>query len=198
MDFEQPPPVPRIRPRNSADRALAALAHGAGLLGLTVAGWLAALLVSVPLLFVAGPRRSPYLAAHAGQAALYQIAVAGLNLAYLLWLGAGFLSFGGAIPGVPDYRVFDYLVDPWLTAVQVLWGLSVLVWPVFYLYTAALAALGAVRAYRGQRFWYPLVSGRIRRLAEGPPRGPVAPPDAEPEEGPEEGPEREEGAAPAL
>ncbi|HVG97445.1 MAG TPA: hypothetical protein VNK05_11125 [Chloroflexota bacterium] len=190
MDLEPPPAVPRIRPRDRTDRALAALAHGAGLLGLTVAGWLAALLVSVPLLFVAGPRRSPYLAAHAGQAALYQTAVAVLQLAYLLWLGAGFLTFGGAIPGVPDYRVFDYLVDPWLTAVQVIWGLSVLVWPVFYLSTAGLAALGAVRAYRGQRFWYPLVSGRIRRLAEGPERAP--------DEEPDEEPEREEGPTPAL
>jgi uncharacterized Tic20 family protein len=184
MELESPPPVSRIRPRDATDRALAALAHGAGLLGLTVFGWLAALLVSVPLLFIAGPRRSPYLVAHAGQAALYQIAVAVLQLVYLLWLGAGFLSFGGALPGVPDYRVFDYLVDPWLTAVQVLWGLTVLVWPVFYLYTAALAGLGAFRAYQGKWFWYPLVSGRIRRLAEGPAPAPAPPQEDEAAPGP--------------
>jgi uncharacterized Tic20 family protein len=179
MEPESPPPVPRIRPRDATDRALAALAHAAGLLGLTVFGWLAALFVSVPLLFLAGSRRSPYLVAHAGQAALYQIAVAVAQLVYLLWLGAGFLSFGGELPGVPDFRIFDYLVDPWLTAVQVLWGLTVLVWPLFYLSTAGLAAIGALRAYQERRFWYPLVSGRIRRLAERPRRAPTAPKEDE-------------------
>lgn len=157
----------RFRPRDAADRRLAGLAHAAGLLGLTVAGWLAAPLVSIPLLFLAGPRRSPYLAGHAGQAALYQLAVVLAQAVYVTWLGAGFLSFGGELPGVPDFRVFDTLEDPWLTTVQLLWGLSALLWPVFVLYTAGLSALGAWRAARGQRFWYPLVSGRIRRMAEG-------------------------------
>jgi hypothetical protein len=159
----------RFRPRDRADGALAALAHAAGLLGLTVAGWLAAPLVSIPLLFLAGQRRSPYLAAHAGQAALYQLAVAVLQALYLLWLGAGFLSYGGELPGIPEWRVFDTVVYPWQTVIQVLWGLSALLWPVFYLGTAALAAVGAWRAFTGRRFWYPLVSGRIRRLAEGEP-----------------------------
>jgi hypothetical protein len=158
-----------LGPRGPTDRALAALAHGAGLLGLTVVGWLAAPLISIPLLFAAGPRRSRYLAAHAGQASLYQLAVAVAQAVYLLWLGAGFLSFGGEIPGVPDYRLFDTLEDPLLTAVQVLWGVSVLLWPVFTLLTVGLAALGAVRAFRGRRFWYPLVSRGVRRLAEGAP-----------------------------
>jgi uncharacterized Tic20 family protein len=159
----------RLGPRDPTDRALAALAHGAGLLGLTVVGWLAAPLISIPLLFIAGPRRSRYLAAHAGQASLFQLAVVVAQTVYLLWLGAGFLSFGGEIPGVPNYRFFDTLEDPWLTAVQVLWGLSVLLWPVFSLFTVGLAALGAVRALRGRRFWYPLVSRGVRRLAEGAP-----------------------------
>ena len=157
----------RFRPRDRADGALAALAHAAGLLGLTVAGWLAAPFISIPLLFLAGQRRSPYLAAHAGQAALYQLAVIVLQALYLLWLGVGFLSFGGELPGVPQLRVFDTVVEPWQTMVQVLWGLSALLWPVFYLGTAGLAAVGAWRAYTGRRFWYPLVSRRIRRLAEG-------------------------------
>ena len=159
----------RFRPRDRADGALAALAHAAGLLGLTVAGWLAAPLISIPLLFLAGQRRSPYLAAHAGQAALYQLSVIVLQALYLLWLGAGFLSFGGALPGIPEWRVFDTIVEPWQTAVQVLWGLTALLWPVLYLGTAALSALGAWRAFTGGRFWYPLVSRRIRRLVEGEP-----------------------------
>jgi hypothetical protein len=156
-----------FRPRDAPDRALAALAHGAGLLGLSVLGWLAAPFVSVPLLFLAGPRRSRYLAAHAAQATLYQLAVVVLQAVYLVWLGAGFLSFGGELPGVPDYRLFDMLDEPWLTVVQVVWGLTVLLWPVVYAYTVGLAGLGAWRASRGERFWYPLVSGRIRRLIEG-------------------------------
>ena len=166
----------RFRPRDRADGALAALAHAAGLLGLTVAGWLAAPFISIPLLFLAGQRRSPYLAAHAGQAALYQLAVVVLQALYLLWLGAGFLSFGGELPGVPELRVFDTVVEPWQTAVQVLWGLSALLWPVFYLGTAALAALGAWRALPGGASgipWSAGASGASRKGSRSPPDGPL-------------------------
>jgi hypothetical protein len=144
------------------------LAHGAGGLGLTLAGWLVAAGVSVALILLSGRRRSPYLAAQAGQAALYQLAVATAQVVYLFWLGAGFLSFGGTIPGVDNWRFFDELPDPWLIAVQVVWGLSVLLWPFFTLGAVALAVRGAWRVAHDRRFWYPLVSRQIRRLAEGP------------------------------
>ncbi|MDQ3702742.1 MAG: DUF4870 domain-containing protein [Chloroflexota bacterium] len=163
----------RLQPRAAADRRLAALAHAAGVLGLSLGGWVAAAAVSIAVLFLAEQRRSRYLAVHSGQSALYQLAVFALHLLIILWLGAGFLSFGGEIPGVGDWRIFDALADPWLTIVQVIWGVSLVLWPVFYLATVVYALIGAWRTARGETFWYPLVSQPIRRQFE---RRPAPPP----------------------
>lgn len=163
MDDQQPS---RLQPRDATDRGLAALAHVAGLLGLSLGGWIAAAVVSIGLLFLAEQRRSRYLAVHSGQSALYQLAVFALHLLIILWLGAGFLSFGGEIPGVGDWRIFDGLADPWLTIVQVMWGVTLVLWPVFYIATVVYAMIGTWRVARGDTFWYPLVSRPIQRQIE--------------------------------
>ncbi len=178
-----------LRPRGATERRLAVVAHAAGVLGLSLLGWPAAAAVSIGLLLVAERRRSRYLVAHSGQAALYQLAVFVAHLVFIAWLGAGFLSFGGELPGIGDWRIFDTLREPWLTILQVTWGLSVLVWPLFYGATVLGAAIGAWRTARDRPFWYPLVSGAIRRLAEPRPSHPEAPaPDMPAEEVSPEGP----------
>ncbi len=98
-----------------------------------------------------------------------------LQALYVAWLVAGFLSFGGELPGLPDYRVFDLWPEPWVTVVQVAWGLSLLAWPFLSVGAVVLAGIGALRAGRGRRFWYPVVSRRIRRLVE-----PAPAPEREP------------------
>ncbi|HEX2036106.1 MAG TPA: hypothetical protein VHS99_18145 [Chloroflexota bacterium] len=170
---------PRLRPRNPADRWLAVTAHAAGLLGLTVVGWLGAAVLSFLLFVLAGQRRSLYLAVHSSQAVLYQLAVLAADAAWLTWLAAGFISLGGTVDILPEWRFFDDMGEPWLTVAQLVWGLSALLWPVFHLATLAGAALQAVRTAQGSPFWYPLVSGPSRRLAGGPQRS-AAPPPAEP------------------
>jgi hypothetical protein len=179
-----------MRSGGTGDRRLAVLAHGAGLLGLTVAGWLLAAAVSFGLVLLAGRRRSLYLAVHAGQAALFQLTVFTAQVVYLFWLGAGFLSFGGAIPGVENWRFFDELPDPWLTGLEVVWGLSLLLWPVFSLGAVALSAIGAWHVAHDRPFWYPLVSRRVQRLSAGPPAQPAGPPAGHPPEPLPAGPAR--------
>lgn len=173
----------RLQPRGATDRRLAALAHVAAILGLSLAGWLAAAAVSIGLLFLAERRRSRFLAVHSAQAALYDLAVFALHVLLLLWLGAGFLSFGGELPGVGDWRIFDGLSDPWLTIVQIIWGVTLVLWPVFYLATVVYTMIAAWHTARGETFWYPLVSRPIRRQFERRRAStPDAPADAFPDE----------------
>ncbi len=120
--------------------------------------------------------------------ALYQLAVFVAHLVFIAWLGAGFLSFGGELPGIGDWRIFDTLREPWLTILQVTWGLSVLVALVLRRHCPELAAIGAWRG-AGPSLLVPVGQWGHSALGRAPSLHPEAPaPDMPAEEVSPEGP----------
>lgn len=149
-----------IWPRDRSERWLAATAHVAGVLGISIVGWAAAAAISWAILLLRG--RSAYVAAHAGQAALYQLAVLGIDTLALSWFVSGFLYFAGDIPGLPRLRLGD-IGEPLLTISSIVWGVSGLLLPVWHVVTVVYAIIGAARVATNRPFWYPIIGQRIRR-----------------------------------
>ena len=189
--------LPLVRPHSDTDRRLAAAAHASGLLGITVVGWVIAAAVSLAVLYAGARRRSGYLVTHAGQAALYQLAVFGIDVLALAWLAVGFIASAGEIPGLPLFRL-DQFGETVFTVLQIVWAATVLLWPPWHLFSTALPARGALRVLRDREFWYPVAGARVRRFMAGPGRAaervsespPATPPEVPPESPREAPPER--------
>ena len=143
-----------------AERPVTVFVHAAGLLGLTVAGWLLAVLLSGVVLVRAVRARNAVRVLQAGQAALFQLAALAGHLALLGAASLGFIAFGGDLPFLPEAT---YYVDPTSAGgviVMVLWGLCLLAVPVWYVLTLILAVRATRRSAAGVLYAYP-VAGAV-------------------------------------
>ena len=178
--------APSAPDRSAPERRLAALAHAAGVLGATGLGWALAAGVSTALVNEAGRRRSRYLAVHAGQAALYQLAVLAVDLGLVVAFVAGLLYFLELdLPGLPS--ISGIYVDQTLeTVVSIVWVLLGVAAPVWHVATLYWAVRAARRAAAGEAARYPLVSSWVsERSGAAAARRPAPPAAAADEVGPE-------------
>lgn len=102
-------------------------------------------------------RDSPFVAAHAAQAALYQLALIAINLGLAgLWVLLLFGVFMGE----------STIGEGALSMRQILTGLWLALIPMFgiwHIATVALAIVQAARVSRGREAWYPIIGDSIRR-----------------------------------
>ncbi len=143
-----------------AERPVTVFVHAAGLLGLTVAGWLLAVLVSGVVLVRAVRSRNAVRVLQAGQAALFQLAALAGHVVLIGAVSLGFIAFGGDLPFLPEAT---YYVDPSSAGgviAMVLWAVCLLAVLIWYVLTLVLALRAARRSAAGVLYAYP-VAGAI-------------------------------------
>jgi uncharacterized Tic20 family protein len=145
---------------DQAVRHQAASAHLAGLLGATVFGWLVAAGYSWFMLLRGRDRRSAYLAVHAAQAALFQLVALAIEVGLIVCAVIGFLFFAGDIPGLPSLPLMD-LPTPLDFIFPILWLLSGIGVPVWYVLSLLLAIKAARRVARGEHYLYPVIGDAV-------------------------------------
>jgi hypothetical protein len=140
-----------------AERRASVAVHAAGLLGVTVVGWLPAALLSGLALSRAVAARSALRTLQAAQAALFQLAALAGHVLLIGLSALGFIAFGGDLPILPEAAFY---VDPTTAgglAALVLWGLCVAAVPVWHVLTLVLALRAARRSAAGVLYAYPVV-----------------------------------------
>ena len=132
-----------------AERALAALAHGAIAFALFGVTFLISLAISGAIWLYS--KRSPEVRFHAAQAGVYQCSVLVLNVIFVIVLGTagGFSIVNIMRGGSPDL------------ARWVLWGLVIyLIW---FLASILYGVYAAVMVLLGKRFKYPFIGNRYEK-----------------------------------
>lgn len=134
--------------------------HGAGLLGVTGAGWFIAAIYSVSRLPAAALARDALLTLHVAQAALFQCA-AGVGFVLLISLVmVGFLLLGGESVFLPELSV----VDPFSVGgvvVLALWIVAIISLPAWHAVTLALAWRATRRSVQGVLYAYPFIGDLV-------------------------------------
>ena len=132
-----------------AERALAALAHGAIAFALFGVTFLISLAISGVIWLYS--KRSPEVRFHAAQASLYQCSVLLLNLVFItvLGVGGGFSIVNIIRGGSPDM------------ARWVLWGLVFYV--IWFFASILYGVYAAVMVLLGKRFKYPFIGNRYAK-----------------------------------
>ena len=134
----------------SAERALAALAHGAIAFGIFGIGLLVSLLISGVIWLYS--RRSPHVRFHSEQAGCYQCSVLVINFVLLLVV----LTSGG----FSIFQVFQGREDlgtSWVTLFGVVLGIGWFVGTILY------GIVGAVMVLLGKPFKYIIIGDRFQR-----------------------------------
>jgi uncharacterized Tic20 family protein len=157
-----PPPEPThapLAPRGgqaadrSAERVLAAAAHGAIAFGLFGIGLLVSLLISGVIWLYS--RRSPHVRFHSEQAGCYQCSVLLINVALLLiFLSSGIFSVFQAFQGREDWGT------SWVALIAVVLGL------IWFVGTIVYGIIGAVMVLLGRPFKYVIIGDRFSRNAD--------------------------------
>jgi uncharacterized Tic20 family protein len=134
----------------SAERVLAALAHGAIAFGLFGFTWLLSLGITGVIWLYS--KRSPDVRFHAQQAGCYQCSVLLINV---VWVSA--LGVGG---GFSLFRIFQGQNIPEMNTGVALGACLFALW---FMGSIAYGVIGAVAVLLGKRFKYPLLGDRAER-----------------------------------
>lgn len=153
---QQPrPPVPLPVVDRSADRAFAAVAHGAVAFGLLGIGFVVSLGITGILWLYS--RRSTHVRFHAEQAGCYQCIVILVNIAFVMVLGlAGGLVVFQVAQGRSEFGLS--------------WGLTagLILWAAWFFGSIAYGIIAAILVLMGKPFKYPVIGdwfGKPGRLS---------------------------------
>ena len=150
--LSQPQPPANNLADRSAERALAALAHGAIAFGVFGISFLMSLAITGVIWLYS--RRSPDVRFHSEQAGCYQCSVLLINVAFVvvLLLSGGF-SIISALQGNRDW------------AGGLGWGFSIglALFAVWFIGTILYGIIAAIMVLLGKRFKYPLIGDRFDR-----------------------------------
>ena len=147
--YSPPPPKAVVVVDRSAERVLAAVAHGAIAFGIFGIGLLVSLLISGVIWLYS--RRSPHVRFHSEQAGCYQCSVLVINAVLLIiFLSSGIFSVIQAFQGKAEFGA------SWISLIAVVLGL------IWFIGTIVYGIIGAVMVLLGKPFKYAIIGDRFR------------------------------------